>query len=132
MVEDRAGGRRGHDKEKERKWRGMLREFGRDTQSVRAFCRERGLKEASFYRWRQIVGRREAKEPRSKALLAEASVLAPVVMKVEEVCRDKTKEFEKLAAIEIVLRGGTVVRVPRDSTSEQLGMVLNALERSRC
>jgi hypothetical protein len=133
MVEDRAGGRRGHDKEKERKWRGMLREFGRDTQSVRGFCRERGLKEAAFYWWRREIGRRdrEAEEPRSKALPAEASVLAPVVM-VEEVCREKKEESERLAAIEIVLRGGTMVRVANGTTREQLGMVLDALERSRC
>jgi hypothetical protein len=98
---------------------------------VRAFCRERGLKEAAFYWWRREIERRDAETTQAEALPSRMPMLAPVVM-VEEVCRDKTKDSEKLAAIEIVLHGGTVVRVSNNSTREQLGMVLDVLERPRC
>jgi hypothetical protein len=67
--------------------------------------------------------------PRSEKLSTEASVLAPVVM-VEEFC-DKAKDSGS-AAIEIVLYGGTVVRVSSNATGEQLEMVLDTLGRSRC
>lgn len=133
MVQKQMLGRGKRGGGKEQQWREILGEQGQSGESVRAFCRERGLKEAAFYWWRREIERRdrEAEEPRSKALLAKASVLAPVVM-VEEVCREKTKNSERLAAIEIVLRCGTMVRVSNNATREQLGMVLDVLERSRC
>lgn len=128
MVKKRMAGRGKRSKEKERQWRKTLAEQRRSGESVRGFCRERGLQETSFYWWRRQIERRdrEAEVPRSKALPAEASVLAPVVVMGE---RD---ELTRSVAIEIEFRGGTVVRVLGNTTGEQLGMVLGVLERSRC
>lgn len=144
MMVGRVASRARRDMDKERQWRALMDQHRQGGESVRAFCRERGLKEASFYRWRQEIRRRDREAEMlplpsealsSEALSSEASVLAPVVM-VEELCGkepcDKAKNSSASAAIEIELRGGTVVRVPSNSTSEQLGMVLDALERSRC
>ncbi len=33
-------------------WRNALRQFRRSGQTVRAFCKQRGLTEPSFYAWR--------------------------------------------------------------------------------
>lgn len=123
MAKKRAVRRNGRDKAKEQMWREVLQEYRRSRQSVRAFCRERGLKEASFYRWRKAIGQRDA-----EAAQVEAS-LAPVVV-VEE--RGNESSYSGPAAIEIVLCSGTTVRVLNNSTSEQLGMVLDALGRVRC
>lgn len=128
MFEDQSVMRGKCDEEKERKWRGVLEEQRQSGESVRAFCRERGLKEASFYRWRQVIGRRDAEVTQAEA---STSMLAPVVV-VKERSHSNSSHFERSVAIEILLRGGATVRVPCGSTSEQLGMVLDVLERSRC
>ena len=127
MVKKQKGGCGKRSKAKERKWRGILDEQGQSGASIRGFCRERGLREAAFYWWRREIERRD----REREASASPS-LAPVVMVEEASCWDKAKAPEKSSAIELVLCGGTVVRVPGGATREQLGMVLDVLERSRC
>ena len=124
MVKSRLAGR---DVGKERQWRGLLRKQKRSGQSVRAFCRERGLKEASFYHWRQKI---EQRDREVHATRSAASALAPVVVVDAPNCDAKNSAVSM--AIEILFSGGTIVRVPSGSTSEQLGMVLDVLGRSRC
>jgi len=58
-----------------------------------------------------------------------ASVLAPVVV-MDEMHGEAASESP--APIEIVLRGGTTVRVPAGSTRQQLGMVLTVLQPGQC
>lgn len=45
--------------EKERFWRSMVEAQRRGGLTVRAFCRERGISEPSFYSWRKELQRRE-------------------------------------------------------------------------
>jgi hypothetical protein len=130
MVKDQRAGRAKWSRDKEQGWREVIEEQRRNGQSVREFCRGRGLKEASFYRWRQVIGRRDAEVVRADTSSARMTALASVVM--IDGPSDDAKSSAVSTAIEIVLCGGTMVRVPRDSTSEQLGMVLDVLERSRC
>ena len=52
-------GRRDRDFGKERFWRRTLRQWRRSGLSVRAFCAEHVLAEASFYAWRRIVAQRD-------------------------------------------------------------------------
>ena len=120
MVKNQMGGR---SRDKEQQWRGILGEQGQSGVSIRAFCRERGLKEASFYRWKQVIEQRD-----TDAMQTEGSLASVVV--VED--RDNESSYSGPAAIEIVLCSGTTVRVLNNSTGEQLGMVLDALGRSRC
>jgi transposase-like protein len=112
---------------KEREWRGWVEKQRRSGQAVRAFCREQGLNEATLYRWRREIERRDRE---GEVTRSGVTALAPVVV-IEELGED-AKSSETLAAIEIVLHGGTVVRVSNNSTREQLGVVLDVLERSRC
>lgn len=49
------------DPSKEKFWRTTLREHAAGGQSVRAFCRERGLSEPSFYAWRRAIAQRDRK-----------------------------------------------------------------------
>lgn len=116
------GGQSRRDGGKERFWREAIGEQQRGGESVRAFCRKRRLREASFYRWRREIRRRDGKNPSKRDALP---VLAPVVVVDRPL-------GESAAAIEIALRDGTTVRVPPGSTREQLGMVLAALEPTRC
>lgn len=127
MVKKQVVGRGKRSRDKEQQWREILGEQGQSGESVRGFCRERGVKEAAFYWWRREIERRD----REREAAAFPS-LAPVVMVEEASCWDKTKGPEKSSAIEVVLCGGAVVRVPGGVTREQLVVVLEALERSRC
>ena len=77
-------------------------------QSVRVFCRERGLSEASFYGWRQRLQRKD--KPVTFALVGTTAA---------------TKE----AGIEVLLTSGDLLRIGCDATT--LRMVLSVLrERS--
>jgi hypothetical protein len=55
----RAGRGPHHDLDKEKFWRETLREFRAGGQSVRQFCKARGLTEPSFYCWRRTIARRD-------------------------------------------------------------------------
>ena len=127
MHKSQAGGRGRRDAGKERQWRGLITEQRQSGESVRAFCRSRELREASFYHWRQKIERRDREVHVTRSA---ASALAPVV--VVDVPSGDAKSSAVSATIEIVFSGGTIVRVPSGSTSEQLGMVFDTLERSRC
>jgi hypothetical protein len=50
------------DAGKERHWQEVIRAQGRSGQSVRAFCRQAGVKEAAFYWWRRELVRRSEAE----------------------------------------------------------------------
>jgi len=125
---------------KEREWRGVIDEQRESGSSVRAFCRGRGLREASFYRWRREIRLRDrdavheatTSNHRPAADTADRSpVLAPVVV-IDEPCGMATRGSQSASSIEIVLGGGTMVRVPPDSTREQLAVVMGVLEQTRC
>jgi hypothetical protein len=62
------------DADKERRWRGLIDEQKQIGQSVRGFCHEQGLKEASFYRWRQVIRQRDRETMQAEA---STSALAP-------------------------------------------------------
>jgi len=51
------------DAAKERFWRRVIRQQGHSRQSIRAYCRARGLTEASFYAWRRELACREEQAP---------------------------------------------------------------------
>ena len=73
-------------------------------QSVRVFCRERGLSEASFYGWRQRLQRKDK----------------PVTFALVETAAAATE-----AGIEVLLTSGDRLRIGRDAAT--LRMVLSVL-----
>jgi transposase-like protein len=115
-----SGKKIGRDSGKERAWRRWIDEQRLGGESVRAFCRGRDLNESSFYYWRREIALRDGETVGTRKTMA---TLAPVVM---------IEELAGVAAIEIVLRDATTVRVPSGATREQLSVVLDALESSRC
>lgn len=111
---------------KEREWRGVIAEQREGEESVRGFCRKRGLHETSFYFWRREIDLRD----REAASGPKAGpMLAPVVVVEEPGDDSKDRASEP---IEIILDGGTTVRVPADSTREHLVTVLSVLEQVGC
>lgn len=109
------------DRGKEQFWRRMQRQWHRSGLSVRAFCAEHGLAEASFYAWRRILDQRDRESTQRSG---------------DEVAADDTPVFVPLrvidasarTALEVVLERGRVVRVLRGFDATTLRQLLTILE----
>ncbi len=107
--------RRGERGVKERFWRGMVARWRRTRgQSIRAFCDEHGLSEASFYAWRRSIAERDQRAAREDELptfvpLRVASAAPPLS-----------------AGLEVVV-GPEIVRVPPDFDAAALRRLLTVL-----
>jgi len=125
--------------DKERAWRERIADQKRGGGTVRAFCRERGLNENSFYHWRREIRLRDrentavpAQRPAATSdVPGRSAKLAPVVV-IDDACGGATPSSPSSAAIEVVLGDGTTVWVPHGATREQLATVLAVLEPGRC
>ncbi len=91
-------------------WSKLIREQEASGQRARAFCRERGIGEYSFYKWRR---RLQQSEPVQFALLAPAPAAAPG--------RDP--------ALELVLRNGERLRIGNQVDAATLRLVLETVRR---
>jgi Transposase len=84
-------------------WRQMIGEQEKSRVSVRAFCRERGVSEFSFYSWR-------------KRLLKERAVSFALV---------DTAQSSDTAPLELILTSGDRLRIPGNPAA--LRMVMSVL-----
>ena len=111
------------DAEKARYWQRTIREAARSGMSIRAFCRQRRLRESQFYWWqRKLRAGREAGtrpqpsgngKPASFALVSDDPGATDV-------------------GIELVLGDGRKLRIRRGVDEETLRAVLATLEQPRC
>jgi len=118
---------------KERRWRGHLAAWRRSGQSVRAYCAAQGLSEPSFYSWRRVLARPErlrgaktaaGNDTASTAGFTERSPFLPVRL-VEDTP-------PPAATVEVVLRGGRVLRVAAGFSAQTLREVVAVLEGLPC
>jgi transposase-like protein len=115
------------DASKERFWRAAIGQQRRSGQSIRAYCREHDLSEASFYAWRGELKRRRAVQaekapPRS----GSGARFLPVRLAAGSVSPPG------LTSIEVALPGGVVLRLPMSMEPERVATMLIAWERGRC
>ena len=116
------------DVEKEKYWRGVIREGARSGLSIREFCRQKRIKGSQFYAWRRELKYRDEQKKiqklaRSKSPSQKGATFALVT--------DGSEGLES-AGIELVLRDGRRVRIGRGVDRETLANVLDVLERERC
>jgi transposase-like protein len=111
------------DVEKARYWQRMISEAVRSGMSIRAFCRQRRLKESQFYWWQRKLraGREAATTARPSGNGSPASF---ALVSEEGGATD--------AGIELVLGEGRKLRIRRGVDEETLRAVLSALEQPRC
>jgi transposase-like protein len=62
--------------EKEAFWRLVFAEHDESGLSIRAFCRQEGVSEPSFYTWRKKIGQRDSEQHAANALLPVKVVTA--------------------------------------------------------
>ena len=78
------------------KWRQVIAQQEKSGQSVRAFCREHGIGEHSFYMWRQRL---------------QQDQQLPVTFALVE-----TKRTAEAKVLELVLRSGDRLRIPAETS----------------
>jgi len=112
------------DAEKARHWQKTISEAARSGMSIRAFCRQRRLRESQFYWWQhKLRGNRPtgATTPRPGGQGRPASF---TLVSEEAAGTD--------AGTELVLGDGQKLRIRRGVDEETLRAVLAALEQPSC
>ena len=115
------------DIEKQNRWNRLIREAARSGNSIREFCRRRGIKESQFYWWqRRLKDVRKARglkhRDRDGAAISGQATFALV--------SDPPGELE--AGIELVLGNGSRLRIGKGVDEETLRTVLAAIEGEKC
>ena len=111
------------DAEKSHYWQRTISEAARSEMSIRAFCRQRRLKESQFYWWqRKLRAGREA----GTAMRASGNGSSASFALVSDPAGATD------AGIELVLGEGRKLRIRRGVDEETLRAVLSALEQPRC
>jgi transposase len=113
------------DAGKERFWRETVGEQQRSGESVRAYCADHGLSEASFYAWRGELKRRRVMRS-DKASERGDAMFVPV--RLASGCVSPTD----LASIEVALPSGVMLRLPASMEPAGVAALLIAWERARC
>lgn len=98
-------------------WRGHVEARARSGESVRGYCRSRGLSESGFYFWKRELKRRDERAASNGSAPAFAEVRLP-----SSVVRE--------ALIEIAVAGPRRIRVHPGFDEETLVRVLAVLERA--
>jgi hypothetical protein len=106
---------RARDERKGRQWRRWIDQWRVSGLSVRAFCAQHGLAQASFYAWRRVLERRAAEQP----------AFAPVQVVADAVPT-------QTSALEVVLADGRAVRVAPGFDAATLRQLLAVLEGRPC
>ncbi|QJX01068.1 IS66 family insertion sequence element accessory protein TnpA [Frigoriglobus tundricola] len=101
-----------HRPEKVQAWRALVDAWKRTGQTVNAFCRARQITRSNFDRWRRIL-----------AAKPSVSVPLPAFVPVRVVA-------EPMA--EIVLRSGTVVRLPLGAAPDAVTRLVSAVGAASC
>ena len=130
---------RGGDPQLQRQWEGIVRQWQKSGQAVRAFCRAEGLRESAFYFWRREMARRKGQRKEQckeqKKQLAKkgkpVSVEKPSFLPVHVVASSVGSEAAR-GGVEIVLAQGRVVRVAPGFDRQTLADVLSILEPRPC
>ena len=107
---------RARDERKERQWRRRIDQWCVSGLSVRAFCAQHGLTQASFYAWRRVLQRRATEQP----------AFVPV-----QVVADAPLGGQA-SALEVVIADGRVVRVAPCFDAATLRQLLAVLEGRPC
>ena len=108
------------DSRKEQYWCRQVQHWQKSAQSIREFCRQHGLPEATFYYWqRRLTPPQPARASTSPAVTFLPLEVNPPVAK-------------PTAVLEVVLRKGCLVRVPAGFDQDTLRTVLSLLEEDLC
>ena len=112
---------------KERYWRRWIRQWQGSGRTIRDFCAEHSLSEASFYAWRRTIAERDAERsrPNRQARADDQPLFVPVQVV-------PTAATTASAGLELVVGQGRVVRVTPGFDAATLRQLLAVLEEPSC
>ena len=121
---------------REREVRALLAEMSASGSSLAKFCRERGIPRGTLSCWRTVIRRRDAAR-RTLAAAAPAAVPLAVAPRSPAFVRVQVRPRPPATPaatrpLEVVLPGGTAVRVPVGFDPTTLTDLLRVLEAGRC
>ncbi len=114
---------------RERYWREHLAAWRRSGQTIRASCRQYDLAEPTFYLWRRTLEQRPATSTPSQAAIGSLPGNAAFVP-LRLVGPTPTQATQ--AVLELVLRGGRIIRVPNGFAPEALRQLITLAEQLPC
>ena len=128
------------DPARRQQWQTAIQRWQSSGQSVRAFCRQEGLKESAFFFWRRelaLHNRADTASPVSPPCASKRKTLPPAeptgptarFLPVQVVAGH---DPQRAGDIEIVLGSGRAVRVPPQFDRQTLADVLAVLEGRSC
>ena len=122
------------DRGKERFWRRLLRLWQRSGRSVRGFCAEHYVNEASFFAWRRTIAQRDLEQRQRNSdaggTVAHAHQAAPARAAFVPLRVIGTATPDSANAFEVVLGDGRSVRVPAGFDPASFRQLLAVLQES--
>ena len=106
------------DTDQQQFWAMVLETFKSSGHSVRRFCQQEGLSEASFYSWRKRLRVHETPEPQKVPPQPESFIQV-------------STPSGKSSVLELVLASGHTLRIPSDIDREFLSGVLSAVKQAK-
>jgi hypothetical protein len=115
---------------KEQFWRNVLRRQAASGLSVRAFCQQEKLTEATLYWWRRTIAERDAAVKRGRgAKPSPASSPIKGAKRTPSFVPAVVKgEASQGGAITLALTGGCVLRLPASIPAERLADLVLAID----
>ena len=124
------------NRHKEQFWRQLFARWRASGLSIAAFCEDAGLSQQSFYRWRRLLRKRTSRldrQRRPQAVDAATERAATAIAQPLPLFVPLAVESIAAAAVlEVVVRGGRVIRVPAGFDATMLAQVLAVLEGQPC
>ena len=117
---------------REAHWRKLLADAASSSLNQAAFCRARGIEIPTFYWWKREIARRDAGLQRVRTA-SQSSVREVSLVPVRLCERSRDGDSRQPVSdhpIEIVLRGGRILRVAPGFDPDTLRSVIAALEES--
>ncbi len=119
---------RARDLTKERYWRDVLRRQRRSGQTVRAFCEEHDLSQASFHAWQRTIAQRDLQSVNTPVDAGRAQLPAFVPLRVTATPVAATSSTT--SALEVVVGPGRLIRVSPGFDPAALRSLLAVLEEA--
>jgi transposase len=99
-------------------WQMVLETFKSSGLSVRQFCKQEGLTEASFYSWRKKLSNPQKSDPGKGSPQPESFIQVSM-------------PTAKPIVLELILASGHTLRIPSDIDREFLTGVLSAVKQAK-
>ena len=126
------------DLARRQQWQMAIQQCQSSGQSVRAFCRQEGLKESAFFFWRRELALQDRADTASPPSPPCKRKISPPVAPTGPAARFLPVQVvaehdpQRAGGIEIVLGSGRAVRVPPQFDRQTLADVLAVLEGRSC